>query len=398
MRPRPFQALLAHSLLILLWTFCPNKAQAHDSGASYSTIVIFDGEASYRLEIDPGALNSAKMEQKLGLDPLFTSLSLKTKQGPCEKRLIDREKAEDVLVLRVSFLCPQKEQHFSFEAKFVDLLPPWHRHIFKAEDPSGAVVQQAILKKDSSSLDFDVEPAGAFSVVRAFVVLGVEHILVGYDHILFLLGLLIVAQSLRGVLGLVTAFTLAHSVTLVLATVLKNPHSATVAIESALGIGLAAILYEYTPGKKKNQILRVALSVLAGAMVFFGFFLAGHLRHPIKVVEITIAASVVFVGIENFFLDRKRRRWVLAFSFGLIHGFGFASVLSELHLPTTHLVTSLLSFNVGVELGQVVLIGLTFPLIAKLTRNNDKGQKWIRAMSGLIVTGGVFFLLAQLAG
>jgi len=146
-----------------------------------------------------------------------------------------------------------------------------------------------------------------------FLELGVVHIFTGYDHILFLLGLLLAATTLLEAIKIVTAFTIAHSVTLALA---------------ALGI----------------------------------------MAPPPRIVEAGIALSIVYVAAENLFLRKHTRRWVVSFFFGLVHGFSFANVLREMDLARASLVASLFSFNLGVELGQLAIVVIMLPVLALLRR------------------------------
>ncbi len=177
-----------------------------------------------------------------------------------------------------------------------------------------------------------------------FLRLGVEHILTGYDHLLFLLGLLLACRRFRTMALVVTCFTLAHSVTLALA---------------ALGV--------------------LTLSP--------------------RVVEPLIAASIVFVGVENLLRrDEPRWRWALTFAFGLVHGFGFAGVLGEIGLGTTRtaLVTSLFSFNLGVELGQLAVTALLLPLLWKLRELPAYERYGRHALSALVALAGAYWLVERL--
>ena len=182
---------------------------------------------------------------------------------------------------------------------------------------------QAILDARANRLTYYTGGTpGRWAVVRTFVQSGVHHILIGPDHILFLLGLLLLGGSVWRLATIVTAFTLGHSITLSLA---------------------ALDVVQVAPG----------------------------------LVEPAIALSIVVVGVDNL-LMRKRaqarlaaardlRPW-LAAAFGLIHGFGFAAVLLELGLPREALVWSLAAFNVGVELGQLAIVGIMVVLLAALRR------------------------------
>ena len=149
--------------------------------------------------------------------------------------------------------------------------------------------------------------------ITSFVGLGIEHILTGYDHILFLVSLLMLGGGLKYLLKVVTAFTLSHSVTLSL-----------------------AVLNIFTL--------------------------------PSQWVECAIALSIAYIAAENLWRTESAGRWKLAFGFGLIHGLGFASALSELNLPQTNLAVSLASFNIGVELGQISIVLVIYFLLAYLRK------------------------------
>jgi HupE / UreJ protein len=145
-----------------------------------------------------------------------------------------------------------------------------------------------------------------------FVVLGFQHILDGIDHLLFLFCLVIPFRSLRALIPIVTSFTVAHSITL---------------IASAFGFAPHALWFP-------------------------------------PLIEALIALSIVYMAFENILGAKLRRRWMIAFGFGLVHGFGFSFALSEsLQFAGAHLLTSLLSFNVGVELGQLFVLVITVPLL-----------------------------------
>lgn len=175
------------------------------------------------------------------------------------------------------------------------------------------------------------ESLGA-ALVR-FLLLGVEHIFLGYDHLCFLVALVVVSR-LGELVKIVTSFTVAHSITLILA----------------------------------------ALKIVA---------------LPSRLIECAIALTILYVAAENLWSKRTGHRWMLTFGFGLIHGFGFANVLSGLGLPTTGTVRCLLSFNVGVELGQlaIVLLLLPFTLVMARWRHGRKMAMIISAAVGVFGLG-----------
>ncbi|HJY42082.1 MAG TPA: HupE/UreJ family protein [Steroidobacteraceae bacterium] len=183
-------------------------------------------------------------------------------------------------------------------------------------DGQGRVYTFTTAQKTAQLYGSAEDKRGMGEIARAYTVLGVEHILSGFDHLMFVIALLFLVGFNRKLLFTITAFTLAHSLTLAL---------------SALGLLT--------------------------------------LRSP--PVEATIALSIVLVAAEA--LHRQQtlsRRWpaVVAFLFGLVHGLGFAGALQEIGLPQKHLAVALLTFNVGVEIGQLLVVGLAFALYRALSR------------------------------
>jgi hypothetical protein len=147
-----------------------------------------------------------------------------------------------------------------------------------------------------------------------FTRLGVEHIFTGYDHLAFLLGLLVATTTLGSLVKIVTSFTLAHSITLALAT-----------------FNLVAL--------------------------------------PSRLTESLIAVSIGYIAAENLLDFRAMKRYYVTFLFGLVHGFGFSTVLRDMELPRSSLALSLFSFNFGVEIGQITFVLLIFPLVQDLVKS-----------------------------
>jgi hypothetical protein len=156
-----------------------------------------------------------------------------------------------------------------------------------------------------------LEPGWWYAFSR-FVVLGFEHILEGIDHLLFLFCLVIPSRSIRSLIPVITAFTIAHSITL---------------ISSAFGFTPSALWFP-------------------------------------SLIETLIAASVVYMACENMLGAKLHRRWLIVFCFGLVHGFGFSFILADrMQFAGSHLVSALLAFNVGVELGQLLVLLIAVPLL-----------------------------------
>jgi len=232
----------------------------------------------------------------------------------------------------------------------MDRLPRGHRQYVTALAPTGAVLAEALLSAGQNGITLDLKKlfeaeAAPYCnhTTRGFLMLGVEHIATGYDHLLFLFALLLMAPAFRQAALLITSFTVAHSITLGLATL---------------------------------DLLHV----------------------PSKYVEPLIAASIVYVGVENLIRrDGPRGRWLLTFAFGLVHGLGFASVLRELGVGAgaTGVVMPLLSFNLGVEAGQIAIVAIALPLIW-LARKFPAGARYgVPMASSVVVALGGWWLLER---
>lgn len=256
---------------------------------------------------------------------------------------------EDNLVFRLVY-SRTAEGPLQLKATHLSRLSPEFIAHVSFTDEAGKVLASRVLRQNQPVADIEppTDTAGskgdAQSFFFSFLRLGVEHILKGYDHLLFLLGLLVACRRFKTMALVITCFTLAHSVTLALA---------------------ALDLVSLSP----------------------------------RVVEPLIAASIVFVGIENLLRqDEPRWRWALTLAFGLVHGFGFAGVLKEAGLGSTgaSLVVPLFSFNLGVELGQFAVAAIVLPLLWRLRRwptFERHGQFFI---SVFVVLAGSYWLLERL--
>jgi hydrogenase/urease accessory protein HupE len=205
------------------------------------------------------------------------------------------------------------------------------------------LIRQLILNRFQNRVEHVVGTRqGALSVIARFVPEGIHHILIGPDHLLFLIGLLLLGGTMRRLLLVVTAFTIAHSITLSLA---------------ALEI--------FTP--------------------------------PARIIEPAIALSIVYVGFDNLLVKEGRdvRAWI-AFAFGFIHGFGFANVLREMALPRGALGWSLFSFNLGVEIGQMVVVIIVASALAVLRARSERvGRAVAFAGSVVVILAGAFWFVQR---
>jgi hydrogenase/urease accessory protein HupE len=231
----------------------------------------------------------------------------------------------------------------------LDRLPRGHRQFVTLVNATNGVLAQALLSADQDVITGDLSRLSSWPPVtptsytfREFVKMGVQHIVTGYDHLLFLFGLLIVVPSLRAAGVIITCFTLAHSITLGLAT------------------------------------LEVA-------------------QIPSKLVEPLIAATIVYVGVENLFArNGPHWRWVLTLVFGLVHGLdspGAARNGSWLLAERCSYV--FVSFNLGVELGQIAIAAIVLPALLWLRRHPVFTQRCVPALSVIISVLGAWWLLER---
>jgi hydrogenase/urease accessory protein HupE len=287
-----------------------------------------------------------------------SAVSQVSKPAPGEGRAIRRAADMDVGDTAGLETCATLEQHavissatsskhtLTIQAALLDKLPRGHRQFISLRDHDQHPLGEQML--DASHATFTAQlpehplPAPPMHSFREFLGLGVEHIATGYDHLLFLLGLLLVGGSLRAALKIITSFTLAHSITLALATL--------------------------------------------------------HLINlPPRLIEPLIAASIVFVGVQNLLGRGLEKRWLLTFGFGLIHGCGFASALRDLGIGTDggSIAVPLISFNLGVELGQLAIAALVLPCIWKCRTSPMFVRRFVPVGSAMIVLAGGFWLIER---
>jgi hydrogenase/urease accessory protein HupE len=235
-------------------------------------------------------------------------------------------------------------------SRWLEFLPPGHRQFLSIQRADGVVLDERLLSANNDVVTIQCPPSTlepypstSHNTFANFLSMGVKHIWTGYDHLLFLFGLLIVTRNFSSSIKIITCFTIAHSITLAVST----------------------------------------LSLV-------------HISS--RVVEPLIAASIVYVGIENLLRgDDPKGRWLLTFAFGLVHGFGFASVLRELGVGSDgkSIVVPLVSFNLGVELGQVVVAGLFLPVIWKLRTWPVFVRRWVPAGSVVVALLGTYWFMQR---
>lgn len=277
--------------------------------------------------------------------------------APRETRV--EERTGDNVSVSLRFSRPAGAPWIGIRAAALATLPPEHREFALVTDGNGRALATKMLTAADNEIRVALSPSAgpvapaagpagdsgyAVADALAFIRLGIQHIWTGYDHLLFLLALLIVCGNYRAIMAIITCFTVAHSLTLALAT----------------------------------------LEIV-------------HL--PGRLTEAVIAASIVFIGVENLLQRGNEPRWrrALTFAFGLIHGFGFAGVLRDLGLGADGrgVALPLFAFNLGVELGQVAIASAVLPLVWWLRKNEAFVRRGVPAVSAVVALAGFYWLIER---
>lgn len=344
----------------------PRDAEAHATGLSRGEYAVSGAVVKARLTFARGELATAitgldtngdktldEAELAAGMAPtgvlrtIPRKITVRSGEGTCKPGLAGAKlEEEDGVSLDARYDCPTTVAQLTIDMGLFPELSSGHRHIGVVSGLGAPRDFIAFAKQTSVTVSGEQGAPGGDApkhreeTFGGFFRLGIEHILTGYDHLLFLFALLLVGGRWRQLLAVVTAFTVAHSITL----------------------GLAALqVFSLSP----------------------------------KIVEPAIALSIAYVGVENFFVKTPDRRWLLTFPFGLVHGFGFAGALSEIALPRAQVPSALLAFNLGVESGQLAVVAVVLPLILFLRKKTWFLEYGVRALSALVVLAGVAWFIQR---
>ncbi len=345
------RALAAAAILVVL----SGSVSAHPAPFSYLDVVFRNGgiegslvvhviDVAHYLGLEPAALLNPEtvkqQSQRIGdllaprltlrsdrrLSPTWTNVEALPNDQAIRLRYRIADEQPGALTVDAN-LFPYDQNHQTFVNIYED----------------GTIRQQVIFNAGSEEHTYYLGTTqGAIEVMKTFIPSGIHHIMIGPDHILFLVGLLLLGGSWWALLRIVTAFTVGHSITL----------------------SLAALNY---------------------------------LTPPASIIEPAIALSIVFVGADNLVRGdgRDLRGWV-ALVFGLVHGFGFANVLREFGLPKEALGWSLFSFNVGVEIGQVAIVLVVAGALVAIRRYSESiGRRVVLAGSLIVIAAGTYWFVQR---
>jgi len=404
------RALRALLLLMLLGAWS-RQALAHDRTTSYSSWEIRGRTAAVTVrlaQIDvtrfPWAATAGDhLDQLLG-EYLTTHLELLAGDTPCTVSDGPRSLVTNTigrLAYEWRLTCPDNGV-LQIRSKLLLDVAPQHLHFARVHRDGAPLLERVLSERESS---WPLPKAGAGpdnsgvqgTTLVGYLGIGIDHILSGYDHLAFLLALLLIGGSLGEVAKVVTGFTVAHSITLGL-TVLGYVRPDPAPIEALIGLSIALVAAEnvWLVGGRSRVVPWLIAAILALLAV------AAEDGQG-KVPALTLAGLALFAFCYFDLLERVARpaslRWGIAFIFGLIHGFGFASVLVEARLPTSRLVEALFGFNAGVEVGQLAVVALLWPVLHFVAR---RGDGWRLAVlnygSAAVLTLGVFWFVSRAFG
>jgi len=399
-------------LLCLMLLAAADSALAHTRSLSYSRWRIDGDRISVtaqisRLELSrlgPGADPTNAAGRTFIGDYLAGSLVLTAGGVPCTIAgpPAPRRSREGWVVFAWGLTCPSAGALEITSFIMLDVAPS-HMHFARIHREGASVgSQERVLSRKQPSWSLAGPDAGDSSetsprgsTIGEYLVLGVEHILSGWDHLAFVLALLLLAGSLREVARLVTGFTIAHSVTLALA-VLGLLHPNPYAVEAVIGFSVALVAAENSwllAGRDK----RIPAGLGLGLFVLWVLALFGLLSLSALSLFGLALFSICHFGLLGRVEHAGTIRTALAFCFGLVHGFGFAGVLDEMSLPAERLAPALFGFNVGVELGQLGVVLVAWPVLHWIERaSRDRWHRWICVWGSAAICGiGVYWFVLR---
>jgi hydrogenase/urease accessory protein HupE len=346
-----FRSLIATALIL----FGTIPAHAHDPGLSSLKLTLQNGLLRALLTFAPAdieAISNGAKPDPVRLQAIATqSLEIWFDARPSHpneakvKLLANKD-----VVFELSFHT-SPASHLRVRSTLLDRLPFGHRQYFALIGSDGATLSEKLLSSANPDVDVALAAAAIGTALPShpfyeFLEMGIKHILTGYDHLLFLFALLIGCKRISSVIKIITAFTIAHSISLALATL-------------------------------------------------------GWVEIPSRVVEPLIAATIVYVGIENLCgRQNVSQRVLLTFCFGLVHGFGFAGALREMGVGSNGgaVAVPLLAFNSGVEIGQMMVAAVILPILWRLKDKPQFSLRWAPACSALVAMAGAFWFIQRVCG
>ncbi len=406
------------SLLVFSIVLGPQSVFAHARSISYSTWEIDGNQVHVTVRVpwievqrslplfaassnQPLPENESENALRIYLLTHFVLLSGEQSCMPSSADFVAARSGDPTRITREWTLnCPETRNLRMRNDALFDMSPA-HLHFARIRIGSATPTEKvfSFSEREWKLTDLKADHDVSGSRLIDYLWLGITHILSGIDHLLFLLALLVVGGSGWQIARLVTGFTVAHSITLALG-VLNLVRPASAVIEALIGLSIVLVAVENfwltTNEKTRSQIFRILVMIGGGTIIAA---MVGFLQIP----PLVLLGLGIF-SLCYFLLLREAGtisdlRWFVAFVFGLVHGFGFAGAIAEVALPANRVAVALVGFNLGVELGQLGVVILVWPLLLFLNYSMPakRGTLVIQASSAIILAIGIFWFLTRAA-
>ena len=403
-----FRTLFVFKILVLLLISSSLYLSAHQRSESYSKWVIDKGEDNYSVNVSftIRLSNLNKLEGPLtkGWEDRISSyiISSFTTDSNCiqnnEVRVVT-SREDDIVKISWLFLCESNLKEIQNNVFFDK--DPAHSHIARL-DSYGNLSTEKLFTSQARNWkienDLSTKENSKSSSFKDYISLGIKHISTGYDHLAFLFGLLLLNQRFKTLLLAITGFTLGHSLTLSLAA-LNYVKPVSGFIEALIGFTIALVGFEFLLRQSQQSLNYINPLICVLSLFFLLYFFISDGRYILGILGLFLFTicylTLVSKNISYFF------SLFIASIFGLIHGFGFGGFLFEIGFSEENLLKALLGFNLGVEIGQLLAIGLFLIIGLAIIQLNSRHQKYIKSyinpiLATLLVSLGTYWFLDRI--
>ena len=400
--------LFIFKILLLLLVSSSLYLSAHQRSESYSKWVTVKGEDNYSVSVSftIRLSNLNKLEGPLirGWENRISSyvISSFTTDPNCFRRdeaRVVSSREDDIVKISWLFLCESNLQEIQNNVFFDK--DPSHSHIARLESEGNLSIEKLFTNEARNwkiENGLSSKQNSKSSSFKDYISLGIKHISTGYDHLAFLFGLLLLNQRFKTLLLAITGFTLGHSLTLSLAA-LNYVKPVSGFIEALIGFTIALVGFEFLLRQSRQSLNYINPLICVLSLFFLLYFFISDGRYILGILGLFLFTicylTLVSKNISYFF------SLFIASIFGLIHGFGFGGFLFEIGFSEENLLKALLGFNLGVEIGQLLAIGLFLIIGLAIIQLNSRHQKYIKSyinpiLATLLVSLGTYWFLDRI--